>query len=155
LERAQLLLADPARKLEAIPVLQSVLDEEPDHPAAGRLLANLLAEAGRDDDLVDLLHRQIDLVRDRADAAAVGALSLRLGSILSANRRGEAADVYRAALAWAPENVELLRTLIGVLGDADELERADLLEQLLSYEDLESAVSLAFELADRRAALGD
>jgi tetratricopeptide (TPR) repeat protein len=139
---------------DAATALAQTLDEEPEHPVAASLLADLYAERGRDDELADLLERQLDLARDHQDAAMVLRLALRLGALLAPRSPGRAADVYRAALAWAPESREVLRGLVGSLAE-DDGERADRLEQLLVVEDGEDAVRTALALADQRTAQGD
>lgn len=152
-ERARQLVG-LGRPDDAATALAQTLDEEPEHPVAASLLADLYAERGRDDELADLLERQLDLARDHQDAAMVLRLALRLGALLAPRSPGRAADVYRAALAWAPESREVLRGLVGSLAE-DDGERADRLEQLLVVEDGEDAVRTALALADQRTAQGD
>jgi thioredoxin-like negative regulator of GroEL len=64
--------------------------------------------------------------------------------------------VYRAALELAPGDRDLIRALIGLLGeDADPNERAIWQERLLSASEGDEAAELALGLCETREALGD
>lgn len=156
LERARILLADPARADEAVAALRGVLDEDPDDTAATTLLADVYERAGRAEDLAELLVRRFDQARDQGDAAATTTLGLRLATLLAPTRRGDALDALRSALDVAPESVTLLRALLGMLTlDDDPGERAALTERLLARETGAAAAQLSTELAHLREELGD
>jgi tetratricopeptide (TPR) repeat protein len=141
---------------EAIAVLREVLDEDPDHVGAAQRLADIFERSGRNEELADVLGRQLDRARDRQDVAVITALTLRMGGLLEATRREEARDLYRQGLDWAPDDPRLLRALLSLYGPEDDAhERAEIAERLLAVEKGETAAQLALELADRYALLGD
>jgi tetratricopeptide (TPR) repeat protein len=146
---------------DAVAVLREVLDEDPDHLGASQALADVFERAGRDEELADLLRLQLDRARDRSDAVAVAALSLRTGSLYArpsggGARRDDAMDAYRGGLDWAPEDANLLRALYEMYGkDDDARDRATLGERLLAVETAEAAPKLALSLADQLSDLED
>jgi len=137
-------------------VLREILDENPDHEEASRLLTELCERTGRTDVVVDVLGQRLEAARERNDGSAVVSISLRLGALLAPTRRETAREVYRAALEWDPERRELLDALLALLEDeSDARERADLMQRVLSQETGERAATLALELADARERLAD
>lgn len=141
---------------EAIAVLREVLDEDPDHVGAAQRLADLFERAGRNDELLDVLGRQLDRARDRQDIDAIVALTLRMGRLLEESDRDQARDLYRQGLEWAPRDARLLRALLALYGEEhDAGERAALAERLLVVETGDAAARLALELADLYAFLDD
>ena len=140
-----------------IEILRDILAEEPTHKEAIELLADVYQATGNEAGLSDLLVREIELARTRNDIPTVVALSLRLGKrFLSGGAQGEARDVYRRALELAPDAVDLLRALAGLLSpQEDARERAAVLERLLDNETGAEAGSLAIELGNLFEALGD
>lgn len=156
MELANRLMGRYAAQEDAITVLREVLDEEPDHLGASQLLADVFEKAGREEELADLLRLQLDRARDRSDATAVAALSLRTGGLLARTRREDAMDAYRAGLDWAPEDAGLLRALYGLYKkDDDARDRATIGERLLAVEDGKAAAKLALSVADQFAELED
>ncbi|MCC7534859.1 MAG: tetratricopeptide repeat protein, partial [Deltaproteobacteria bacterium] len=156
LERARLLLDDPARVDDAESALRDVLDEEPDHAEAAQLLGDLLEGAGRTEDLAEFLSRQLDGARDRSDKAQVATLSMRLGKLLEQDDRVHAMDVYRQAVEIVPDHAPLLRALTELhQPDDDAADYASVLEKLLAIESGDRAAELALTLANVRESLSD
>jgi len=143
LERARLLVNDED---EAIAELTRALDEEPSHREAGEMLLSLLEKSGREAELANLLHQQLDAAKDREDAAGVAQLSSKLGTLLEKSDREGAIAVYNVALDWAPGNESVLRSLSRLLEGGDVGERADVLEKLLALLRGAEAEKVALEL---------
>jgi tetratricopeptide (TPR) repeat protein len=151
LERARVTMNELGAGDDAAPMLREIVDEDPTQVDAALLLAAILERTGREEELAELLARQIDAAKDRSDSASVASLSLRLGAIVV-----EARPVYYAALEWDPKNPDLLRALLALLvGDDDVHDRGEILERLLPLEEGDAAVDAALALADIRAKLGD
>lgn len=141
---------------EAIAVLREVLDDDPDHLDAGAALGEIYQRRDMHDELRELLARQLDRARDRSDAKAVVALSLRTAALYGPDQRADAMDVYRSALDWAPEDADVLRALYALYGpDDDARDRATLGEKLLAVEVPGKAAALAIDVADQLTALED
>ncbi len=158
LERARLLEGD--RPDDAAAELDEVLQEDEENAPAAAMLTRLYERQGRQEDLLGLLERRLSTARAHDDAAAVLALSLRLGELLATHdggaRADQAVEVYRAALDSAPESAELLGRLLALFTGADHVEdRADVLERLLKLARGREAADRALALADLRAQLGD
>lgn len=127
----------------AIPVLSDLLNDDPDASEGASLLADVYERKQMDSELADLLQRQFDRARDTEDRPVIGALGLRIGGLLRAQRPQDAMDVYRTALDWFPDHLELLRALLSLLGDdADAGERADLMQRILPLVAGDEAVTL-------------
>ena len=156
LDHAAFLLTLDGREPDAAEVLQSVLDEDPEHEEATELLTTLYERIGFDEDLAGLLRRQLDHARDNEDLEVIREISLKLGDLLVKIRREDAMDIYRQALDWLPEDREIAGCLLGLLGPEDDpRERVELLERPLASEEGEAAAALAIRLADEWSALGD
>jgi tetratricopeptide (TPR) repeat protein len=149
-----LLAAD--RRSDARECLRAVLAEDPDHTGAAAQLADLLQEAGEDEELAKLLGRILEGARIRDDVRAGVALALRLGNLLAGARCTEAADVYRTTLEWVPDHPRLLRRLVAVLDPVDDAgERAERIDVLLVRAEGPARFELALELFEARRVLGD
>jgi tetratricopeptide (TPR) repeat protein len=136
--------------------LRDIVDENPAQVDAALLLVNIYEQSGREDDLAELLARQLDGAKDRQDAEAVGSLSLRLGQLLEKRDRSQARDIYYAALDWAPEARELLIALERLHDENADIEaRSDVMEKRLAIEQGDEAESLALSLHDTRVSLDD
>jgi tetratricopeptide (TPR) repeat protein len=156
LERARLLRAEPDRREDAIASLREILDSEPENVEAASLLVDIYEEAGRTEELADLLSRRLDFARERGDEERIVELSLRLAGLLEGSRREDALDVLRGAAASAPARPELLRAMIRLFRTEDDpVDRADVIERLLGFERGETAAVLAVDLAKIREQLGD
>jgi tetratricopeptide (TPR) repeat protein len=153
LERARLVMNESGG--DAISLLFEILEEDPTHAEAAELLSGMLERAGRIDELVDLLGRQLDAAKDAENAAAVVAVSMRLGALNE--QRGEtqhAIDAYQGALDWDETNRGALRALLR-LHPEDSHELGDALEKLIRLEEGDEAISLALRLVELRKAQGD
>lgn len=146
--QARFLIGDDERAFDAVDVLKSVLDEEPDHAEGTQLLSTLYEKSGYSDDLAELLERQLDVARDNEDLAQISELSLKLGTLLEKVRREDAMDVYRRALDWVTDNRGIIENYLGLMDeDTDPYERMEVREKLLALEEGAAASALANELA--------
>ncbi|MFT5354363.1 MAG: tetratricopeptide (TPR) repeat protein [Polyangiales bacterium] len=156
MERAKWLMGTEGREFDAVDVLKAVLDEQPEHKEAGELLATLYEKSGYNEDLVELLERQLDVARDNQDLEQIATLTLKLGGLLEKVRREDAMDVYRRAADWVPENREIIERSLAIFGpDDDARERAMLRERLLNVETGAAASDLARELYQEWSVLED
>ncbi len=154
--KARFMMGIEGRQFDAVDVLKDVLDEEPDHAEAAERLATLYEQSGYDEDLVDLLQRQLDVARDNEDLDSIGDLSLRLGTLLGKVERDDALDVYRRALDWVPKHRGVIESYLALMGPSDDpRERAEIRERLLSVEEGDAATRLAHELYQEWQALED
>ncbi len=136
--------------------LREIVDEDPAQVDAAILLGTILERSGRDEDLVELLGKQLDAAKDRQDADAVSSLSRRLGQLLETSDRDQARTIYNAALDWDPRAKEILLALEAMhTQDGDTESLADIMERRLAMEQGEAAEALAMKLAEVRAAMGD
>jgi tetratricopeptide (TPR) repeat protein len=150
IEKLKLSDDDAARQL------REIVDDDPTQVDAALLLVTLYERNGREEDLADLLARQLDGAKDRQDAEGVASLSLRLGQLLERRDRAQARDVYYAALEWAPEARELLLALERLHDEDFDVEaRADVMERRLAIEAAAEAEPLALALHDSRISLDD
>jgi tetratricopeptide (TPR) repeat protein len=168
LEQVTLTLESSGDEVQATALLRELLDEDPGHVQAALLLSGLLEKAGHDDELVELLRRQVDYAKDRSDTANIVALSMKLAKRLEVQQKdSEALDVYRSILDWEPATQEAVHSVVR-LSEArgDTYEIADALEKLLGVETGDRAGAVAKRLlvlrseqsdqtgADRAIALG-
>lgn len=141
---------------DSVTVLREILDEDPDHLGASSILADLYGKRGQNEQLAELLERQLDRARDRNDAIAVAELSLRRGRLLESTQPSEAMEAYRAGLDWAPENADLLRAIYELYGaDGDAYDRAAIGERLLAVSSGANAVALTDALVATFQGLDD
>ncbi|MCB9627707.1 MAG: tetratricopeptide repeat protein [Sandaracinaceae bacterium] len=144
------------REYDAVDVLRNVLDEEPDHSEAAALLTELYERSGYDEDLVELLHRQLDAARDNSDLEVIAAASLKLGGLLEKVERLDAMEIYRRALEWVPAERPIVEALLRLHGDSDDpRELTELRERLLATEQGAAASSMARQVYKEWQALGD
>jgi tetratricopeptide (TPR) repeat protein len=139
----------------AIP-LREIVDDDPSQVEAAILLAGILERSGREDDLSELLAKQIDSAKDRSDATSVGSLSLRLAALQEKKSPVEAKATLYAALEWEPKNLELLTSLARLHADPGEAaDRADVLERILPLQSGDLAEKIATDLHALRTELAD
>ncbi|MCA9574977.1 MAG: tetratricopeptide repeat protein [Myxococcales bacterium] len=144
------------REYDAVDVLRNVLDEEPDHSEAATLLTTLYERSGYDEDLVELLHRQLDVARDNGDTEVIANASLKLGGLLEKVERVDAMEVYRRALEWVPSERPIIEALLRLHGENDDpRELTELRERLLATETGAAASALARQVYAEWQALGD
>ncbi|MBS2011556.1 MAG: tetratricopeptide repeat protein [Deltaproteobacteria bacterium] len=136
--------------------LREIVDEDPAQVDAAILLGSILERSGREEDLVELLTKQLDAAKDRQDADAVSSLSRRVGQLLEPRDPQQAREVYYAALDWDPRAKELLVALEALHGkDGEHEQRADVMERRLALEHGADAERLALELAELRRGADD
>ena len=156
LERVRLLVDPLGRRDEAISPLADLVGDEPNNVAAAALLADLFEQAGRKDDLRELLARQIDAAKDRQDAKHVEALSLRRAALIETDDADEARATLYSALDWAPESRAVLEHLVRLLAaEGMEGERLDVRERLLRTALRVDAEREALALAELRTTDGN
>jgi len=149
---ATALLDVPTRIDDAIQVLREALFDDPSHTGAFGLLSDSLDNAGKADELTELLRDQLSSGQDRGDAAVVKEASLRLGKKVDPQ---DAIRHYREALELG-DDAELLATLLDAVGpEHDPSERASLGERLLSLQHGPEAAAHAKTLADLYGELQD
>jgi thioredoxin-like negative regulator of GroEL len=144
------------REYDAVDVLRNALDEEPEHSEAAALLTELYERSGYDEDLVELLHRQLDVARDNQDTETIAAASLKLGALLEKVERVDAMEVYRRALEWVPRDRAVVEALLRLHSEGDDpRELTELRERLLATETGAAASTLARQVFKEWQALGD
>ncbi|RLB62338.1 MAG: hypothetical protein DRI90_09285, partial [Deltaproteobacteria bacterium] len=151
-ELGKTLLGVDGRAEDAVVVLRDALIDDPGQVDALAALSDYYETSGQKDDLVELLAEQLATARERGDAAAIKATSLRLGGLVEPT---EAVPIYQQALE-AGDDADLLSTLLGALGsEADTADRASLTERLLALQTGPEAAQLAGELAAMYQELDD
>ncbi|MCA9584173.1 MAG: tetratricopeptide repeat protein [Myxococcales bacterium] len=136
--------------------LRDIVDDDPGQADAAILLGSIFERNGREQDLAELLARQLDIAKDRQDAASVASLSERLGLLLERQDPAEARSVYYAALDWEPSNKKILLSLERLHeADGETLDRADVIERRLVHEKGPEAEALSLSLAELRRTLED
>ncbi len=141
---------------DAADELREIVDEDPGQVDGAILLGVILERSGREEDLVELLGKQLDAAKDRQDADAVSSLSRRLGQLLEPRDRGQARSIYYTALDWDPRATEVLVALEALHeqdGEADQ--KADVMERRLALEHGDVAERLALSLAEMRQEMGE
>jgi tetratricopeptide (TPR) repeat protein len=138
--------------------LRDVLLEEPGHPEALTLLADIYEERGEVSEAVTLLSEALSS-GDSAGAARA-TLARRLGDLVKKADPAQAKEVYRSALAVSLPDAAVKRSLQLSLselltGEQEAAERASLCEELLLGETGENAAAQAIALCDLRLQIGD
>jgi tetratricopeptide (TPR) repeat protein len=156
MQHAGFLIEVARAERDAVPVLQELLADEPDHADAVRLLAAIYERQGMNEELADLLFRQFDRAREQRDTEVAVELGLRIGQLLEGSRPQDAVDTYRSALEYDPGNRPLLQALLRALGqEGDPRERAEVKQTLLGTESGPEAESMALELFDAWREIND
>ncbi len=136
--------------------LREIVDEDPAQVDAAILLGSILERSGREEDLAELLAKQLDGAKDRSDADAVSSLSRRLGELLEKRDKSAARDVYYTALDWDPKARDVLLALERMHQEEGDLyAHVDVMEKRLAIEQGEDAERLALALAEQRRTLED
>ncbi len=140
--------------------LRDVLLEEPGHPEALTLLADIYEARGEVSEAVTLLSEALSGGDGLASGAARATLARRLGDLVKKADPAQAKDVYRSALAVSLPDATVKRSLqlslAELLTDESELsERAALGEDILRGETGETAAARAIALCDLRLRIGD
>lgn len=156
LEHATFLLDKLKRAHDALDVLRDALADDADNLAAAQLYEHTLRELGDNDSIAEFLWSRFEDAQRRGHRESTVDVAIRLGDLLEATGSSDAVRVYRAALAIAPDDREILRRVIGKLDSQDNPRDAALLmERLLAVETPERAPELAAQLASMWEAAGD
>jgi tetratricopeptide (TPR) repeat protein len=136
--------------------LRDVLLEEPGHPEALSLLADIHEQRGEVSEAVTLLSEALS----SADSSARATLARRLGDLVKKADPAQAKEVYRSALATSLPDATVKRSLQLSLaelltGEHEMAERAALCEEILQGETGEVAAAQALTLGDLRLQMGD
>jgi tetratricopeptide (TPR) repeat protein len=140
--------------------LRDVLLEEPGHPEALSLLADIHEQRGEVSEAVTLLSEALSSADSSAGGAARATLARRLGDLVKKADPAQAKEVYRSALAAslpdAAVKLSLQLSLAELLtGENETAERAALCEEILRGETGEGAATQALTLYDLRLHIGD
>ncbi len=156
LEHAKFLIENLKRLHDALDVLRDALADDADNLEAAQLYENTLRELGDEDGIAEFLWSRFEDAQQRSHRESTVDVALRLGELLEKNENPDAVRVYRAALIVAPDDREILRRVVALLGDNDNpREAAVLMERLLAVETAERAPDLAGRLASMWEAAGD
>lgn len=156
MEQARLLSEKLLNIRDAIDVLRAVLDEEPGQPAAVVELSQLYEKSGKDDELAEFLHSQIELAQERNDQSAELAFKVRLGEIYENRLRdvAKAVQTYEAVLEKDPNHKGALSASARLLLAKKELPKAvQALTRLLDLETGKESVVIALQLAEAQGNL--
>ncbi|MCA9713494.1 MAG: tetratricopeptide repeat protein, partial [Myxococcales bacterium] len=150
------MLADEGREADAVKILRQALEDAPDNPRAQSMLAEVFERTGYDEELAQLLKRQLETAIDGGDDETVVSLTLRLGGLLGKSHPEDARAIFRRSLEVVPTRREIIVGMLDQLAeDADTEERASIMERLLAIEEGDAAVKLALELAELWTSLED
>lgn len=166
LERRNGLRVDLARLLvqrlddrsAAIDLLQAVLEDLPSQADAVVALSELYEEAGRNDELAELLDAQIAGARERGDQESELRFLVRLGSLYEGalGEGSRAVERYEEVLERDPNHREALEALVRLHGaEGNHAQGAAILERLVPLLPAEEGVVRGVELADLYVELGD
>jgi len=144
---------------EASSVLRDILLEEPGHREALMALADMHERRGDVSEAVALLSESLREAETQGDADWQAATSRRLGDLLRKADPAQAKQVYRQALASNIPDPSLRHTLqkslLDLLDEDENEERAQLAEQLLAGETGGAAATRALSIANTYRDLGD
>ncbi|MBN2344724.1 MAG: tetratricopeptide repeat protein [Deltaproteobacteria bacterium] len=143
---AKLLLNEEGREADAVDVLKNILLDEPGHTDALAMLAAYYTDAGREEELLELLQDRFASAVERNAENEVKGLALELGKQLA--ETSEQQVLYRQALEIARDDKDLLLALIDTLEpQEDARERIELLERTLTSETGDAAAALTLKVA--------
>jgi len=144
---------------ETSAALRDVLLEEPGHPQALAMLADIHEQRGEVSEAVTLLSEALSN-GDAAGSAGRATLARRLGDLVKKADPAQAKEVYRSALAASLPDAEVKRSLQLSLAEilteeSERAERAGLCEEVLLGEHGDSAAAQALALFDLRMRMSD
>lgn len=156
LEHAKFLIEKLERFHDALDVVRDALHDDADNLEAAELYENTLRKLDDTDGIAEFLWSRFEDAQRRGHRDSTVDVALRLGDLLEKTGSPDVARVYRAALIVAPDDREILRRVVGQLGEHDNpREGAVLMERLLAVETPERAPELAGRLATMWEAAGD
>jgi len=155
LERVNVLLA-LGRHDDGIQLLKDVVRDFPDAREARQRLNDLLASAGREEELCELLDAELDELQ-HGDPERFAQLSLRLATLWSRlGRIPEALEVCARAIAREPGRRDLLELSLRLAKQSEDPDAlAEAIERLLVVERGAAAAALARELLALREKVQD
>ncbi len=142
----------------AIAELNSILEDTPNYAAAVVALSKIYEKLGANEDMAELLERQIRQAETDGDVEAKIALQVRLGEVCE-TRLGDidrALATYRSVLESRPQHRPALESLIRLRENQGDIAgAASLLESLVAVASEAERSSLDVRLADMRERVGD
>jgi tetratricopeptide (TPR) repeat protein len=151
LEGARVSLAELGATTDAIEQLKAVLDELPGHLGAVDLLTEVLEKDGRDDELVELVERQVEHAREQGNRESELTLRLRYAELQETRRNDvdRAIDGYLAVLDADGAHRPALEALARLYeGQGRAADAAEICEKLLEGATTDEAVRLALKARD-------
>ncbi|HEU0033274.1 MAG TPA: tetratricopeptide repeat protein [Kofleriaceae bacterium] len=156
LEHARFLIENLKRYHDALDILRDALSDDADNLEAAELFESTLRNLDDDDGIAEFLWSRFEDAQRRGHRDSTVDVAVRLGALLEKTGSPDAVRVYRAALIVAPDDREILRRVVNLLGEHDNpREGAVLMERLLAVETPERAPELAGKLATMWEAAGD
>jgi Tfp pilus assembly protein PilF len=140
--------------------LRDVLLEEPGHPEALTMLADIYEQRGDVSEAVTLLSEALASGEGAAAGGGRATLARRLGDLVKKADPTQAKEVYRSALAVPLPDAAVKRSLQQSLlelltDDGEATERAALCEDILLGETADEAATQALALFELRQQIGD
>ena len=140
--------------------LRDVLMEEPGHPQALALLADIYEQRGEVGEAVTLLSEALSNGDGSTGSAGRATLARRLGDLVKKADPAQAKEVYRSALAVSLPDAAVKRSLQLSLSEilteeSERAERAALFEEVLRGEGGDAAAAQALNLFDLRMRMAD
>jgi tetratricopeptide (TPR) repeat protein len=135
---------------EAIELLVGVLEEDPSHKDAALFLSRLYEKSGRDEDLAQLLTKQIDVASSAQDSDAELVYRLRLGEVQETRLGdlGKAAETYQTIVDRKSDHKGALIALARINeARGEKATAAVFLERLFNLETGDEAVAIVKRLA--------
>ena len=151
LESAQICISILEAPTEGIEHLRAVLDEVPGHEAAVELLGGLLEKEGRDEELAELLGRQITLACDNEDQEAELTFRVQLAELYETrlNDPNRAIESYLAVLETDSSFRPALEALARLYEGQDQSgSAAETYEKLIEAASQEELTRLALKARD-------
>ena len=158
LESAQICISILEAPTEGIEHLRAVLDEVPGHDAAVELLGGLLEKEGRDEELAELLGRQITFARDNEDQEAELGYRVQLAELYETrlNDPNRAIDSYLAVLETDASFRPALESLARLYEGQDQTaSAAKTYEKLIEAASQEELTRLALKARDLYVAVDE
>ena len=142
----------------AISELTAILDEMPNHASAVVALSKIYEKLGANEDMAELLERQIRQAADDGNRPAQVELLMRLAEVTE-TRLGDATramGTYRSVLDVDAQNRPAMEALIRIQTDLGELsDAAMLLQALIEIATESERIELGVRLADMLVRVGD
>jgi tetratricopeptide (TPR) repeat protein len=158
LEMARICIDVLSAPTEGIEHLNAVLDEVPGHEGAVGLLAKMLEKEGRDDELAELLNKQIELARTEGDQQKELAFRVKLAELYESrlNDPDKAIAGYLAVLERDGSFRPALEALARLYEQQDKPDKAaDTYEKLLTGAAVADLPRLAEKARDLFVSAGD